>query len=33
MDTLSAHRISVNLKTVFNTHVKHIPTDTIYMEQ
>ena len=31
INALSAHRIHINLNTVFCTHVEHSPTKTIYI--
>ena len=31
INALSAHRIHVNLNTVFCTHIEHSPTKTIYI--
>ena len=32
INALSAHMIHINLNMIFNTHVKHSPTKTIYIE-
>ena len=31
INALSAHMIHINLNTIFYTHVKHSPTETIYI--
>ena len=31
INALSAHIIHINLNTIFYTHVKHSPTETIYI--
>ena len=32
INALSAHMIYINLNMIFYTHVKHIPTKTIYIK-
>ena len=30
IDDLNSHRMHINLKTIFYTHAKHSPADTVY---